>query len=162
MKKIFFKFLGQEIRKVRKEKNMKLDHMANYLGVEKKSYVNMEGGNSTISKNTLFKICDELKINPTNLLQKGLAEFIKVIPKDETTTDIYEFTTSFIEDVIKTKEEEIENRVNIIMENLYNAVFQMEKSIATFPFLSEKERYEIVDLLTALTIKRIEQIQEGE
>lgn len=161
MKKIFFKFLGQEIRKVRKEKNIKLDHMANYLGVEKKSYVNMEGGNSTISKNTLFKICDELKINPTNLLQEALEAFTNVIPCDETSKDIYEFTNSFIEEVKKENTEEITNRAQTVTDNLYNAVFLIEKTVSGFPFLKEKERYDIVKLLSTVAIERIKQI-EGE
>lgn len=161
MQKIFFKFLGKTVRKKRKEKNISLDQMASLLNIGKNSYMNVESGCSFMSKENLFKLSDILKISPEAILKEALEEFTNTIPYNETSKDIYEFTNSFIEEVKKENTEEITNRAQTVTDNLYNAVFLIEKTVSGFPFLKEKERYDIVKLLSTVAIERIKQI-EGE
>lgn len=69
------KTIAHNIQYHRENANLTQQQFANLLGVDKKTVVDLESGQSYISKDMRYKICDVLKLIPSNIISRDNEEF---------------------------------------------------------------------------------------
>ena len=68
--KVFLQKLGKQIKVRRKELKVNQEVMANEIGVDRKHLSAIENGRQNLTIETLFRVCDGLKIKVQDLLDK--------------------------------------------------------------------------------------------
>ena len=108
MKNKLTKTLGDNIKKIRKQKNLKQEELAELLGLEVKSLSLIETGNGFVSAKTLEKLSDVLKTPVSEFfensddkkaekLHKNILSKLELIKNDEKKLEaLYLILKSFI------------------------------------------------------------------
>lgn len=65
------KYIGENIREIRKAKNLTLEVLSGLSGISESFLGMVERGVSSISLETLIALCDALDITPDNIVLKG-------------------------------------------------------------------------------------------
>lgn len=73
---IIKKGFGEQLRIVRKIKGLTQEYLAEKIGINLRQLARIEAGESFISSETLFRICDTLQISPRTLFDFGLEEVV--------------------------------------------------------------------------------------
>lgn len=76
-------FIGSNLQKIRKERNLSLDKTSVLTGVSKAMLAQIERGDSTPTVTTLWKIADGLKVSFSSLITRP-QKAIQVIRKEDT------------------------------------------------------------------------------
>ncbi len=71
MKNQICKILGENVKKIRKQRNLKQDELAELIGLEVKSLSLIETGSGFASAKTIEKLADILKIAPYELFEEA-------------------------------------------------------------------------------------------
>jgi len=70
------KIIGENLKVLRKSKNLSQDQLADYLLISRSAYARMERGESTSWSIHFNKICQVFEITPEELVRKGLGDSV--------------------------------------------------------------------------------------
>lgn len=79
-----FKYIGENVRKIRKSKNLTLEQLAELVGISESFLGVAERGASGFSTETIIKISDALNVTTDSLLKRG--ENTTIAPSDRMDT----------------------------------------------------------------------------
>lgn len=75
-KLIMNKVVGNNLKMLRKSKNMSQEEVADYLKISQSTYARMERGESTSWAIHFNKICEVFKVTPEELIKNGLGDSV--------------------------------------------------------------------------------------
>lgn len=70
------KIVGNNLKLLRKSKNMSQEEVADYLKISQSTYARMERGESTSWAIHFNKICEVFKVTPEELIKNGLGDSV--------------------------------------------------------------------------------------
>lgn len=70
-------FVGQKIKKIREEKKITQEQLAERLNMSQQSYSNLERGETSINLHKLIEIAEQLDTQPENLIQQAAKNIFK-------------------------------------------------------------------------------------
>ncbi|MHC0446856.1 helix-turn-helix transcriptional regulator [Flavobacterium sp. 3-218] len=107
------KIVGDNLKVLRKSKNMSQEAAADHLQISQSAYARMERGESTSWAIHFNKICQIFEITPEELVRKGLGDSVyESLTNTDRQTEIA--ILSFYRNIIKEYELEIEDLKTII------------------------------------------------
>lgn len=142
--------IGEEIRKLRKDRGYKVEELANEIGISKGALGNIESGNRIPSykvlKNLSIALCFEVDEFVDLVVLRALKE-VKEVGQ----------IMAFKHNIEKDKQNFKEDREEIIKNNVLNAIEL--RALENKILLNEKDKYDIANLVNIIIKTRLSQIK---
>lgn len=101
-------FIGNKLKKLRKDKNFSQEEMADYLNISQSTYARMENGENHSWANYILKICEVFTISPEDLVKRDLPDRNTKSQKLNSTYSVQELSDKLIQ--------QYEQRINELKE----------------------------------------------
>lgn len=154
-----FNLLGETLRRIRKERLMKISVLAVAIGVKPQTISNIEQGNKKPSKQLLFKVCSALKVNPIEELLKELKNTYEILVEEMTKEEKAKNSDILLKienDILK----HYENLDKELLDHLESAVNILADKYADYGFdFKKSDKEDITELLKEIAEQRLIQIK---
>lgn len=143
--------IGEEIRKLRKDRGYKVEELANEIGISKGALGNIESGNRIPSYKVLKKLSIALCFEVDEFVDLVALRALKEVKEVGQ-------IMAFNHNIEKDKQNFKEDREEIIKNNVLNAIEL--RALENKILLNEKEQYDIANLVNIIIKTRLLQINE--